>query len=643
MIKSKQENVVHNLKEILNKIPETTIAVIGDICLDAYYFLKDEKGELSLESGLKTNSVLNFKHEAGAAGNVAINLKKLGVARVDMYGIIGPDPFGKIVQEILTDSGVNCRNIQIQDRDWDTHVFHKIFEEGLEKPRYDIGNFNSADDTIIQSLLAKLESNLPLYDAVIINEQVVYGCHTALFQEGLCKLIDKNENCCIWLTDCRHFNNVYDKSIRKLNKYEALALYDEIHSPSADTPTQSELVSWLYTYWGKPVVITLGEEGAVAMGHDGKIIEVEGINLIGLKDTVGAGDAFLSGFAATLAAGESLEDALALANISATVSVKKLFETGHPTVQEILEVGKSPDYRYNPTLAKNIRKAVYLDESPIELIGVEKTRFPKVVIFDHDGTISTLREGWEPIMREMMVEAILGKQLKSVSAAEMEKVADASGQMIEKTTGVQTIIQMHHLQDMVHSFGFVPKEEVLTPGQYKQIYNKKLMAKVSKRVESFKNGDLSLDDVTMKGSISFLKSLRSSGVTLFLVSGTDQDDVKNEAEVLGYADYFNGGIFGSVGDVQNDPKKVVIESIINKLPGSISPEECYVFGDGPVEMREAAKRGFSRVGVLSDEEQGSGVNLQKRPRLILAGAQALIPDFSWIFPLTDFLGWGTGK
>ena len=29
-------------------------------------------------------------------------------------------------------------------------------------------------------------------------------------------------------------------------------------------------------------------------------------------------------------------------------------------------------------------------------------------IFDHDGTISTLREGWELIMAPVMIKAILG-------------------------------------------------------------------------------------------------------------------------------------------------------------------------------------------------------------------------------------------
>ena len=57
-------------------------------------------------------------------------------------------------------------------------------------------------------------------------------------------------------------------------------------------------------------------------------------------------------------------------------------------------------------------------------------------------------------------------------------------------------------------------------------------------------------------------------------------------------------------------------------------------------MREALKLGFTRIGILSDEKRRFGINPEKRPRLILGGAQALIPDFSWIKVLADYLEWG---
>jgi len=632
------------LNNIIDKFPETSIAVIGDLCLDMYYFLSKDKCEISVETGIETNSVSVFKHEAGGAGNVAINLKTLGASQVDVYGVVGADPFGNTLKVILEKSGVNCRYIKTQESNWNTHVYHKIYKDEREEPRYDIGNFNKANNQVVKSLLKDLESNINNYQAIIINEQIIHGYHNELFQSGLSALIEKYEDKCFWITDCRHLNHIYKRSIRKLNIHEARALYDDVHMKDVkrkgvDPLDNKELAEWLYSYWDKPVVITLGEEGAIAVDQNGIIQEVEGINLIGQIDTVGAGDAFLSGLTLTLASGGGMNEALNIGNFSANVSVTKLFETGHPTTREVLAMGASPDYRYNPELAKDSRKARYIRDTAVELVSLKKTDFPKVAIFDHDGTISTLRQGWEPIMKEVTIKSVLGDSLETASMDLLKKIEIDADEMIEKTTGIQTLIQMHHLRDMVRSCGFVPEEKILTSLEYKQIYNEKLITMVSARVSLFTKGLLDLHDVTIKGAIQFLSMLRDSGVKIYLASGTDQDDVRREADVLGYADYFDGGIFGSVGNVQSDPKRMVIETIIKDLPKGIKPEECYVFGDGPVEMREAAKQGFTRIGLVSDEKQRFGINPEKRSRLILGGAQVLIPDFSWIPSLTGFLGW----
>ncbi len=484
-----------------------------------------------------------------------------------------------------------------------------------------------------------LGENINKYQAVIINEQIKYGYHNKLFQEGLSSLISKYKDKCLWISDCRHLNNIYNRTIRKLNVHEAMDIYKNVHKNNKNLPDNKTLITWLYKYWEKPVVVTLGEEGAIAVDFNGQIQEVKGINLIGQKDTVGAGDAFLAGTALSLASGGTIEEALEIGNFSAGVSVTKLYETGNPTTEEVLKMGASTDYRYNPELAKDRRKAVYLKNTSVELINLKKTALPKVIIFDHDGTISTLRQGWEPIMKEVTLEAILGNYTETVSREELSRIEDATGEMIEKTTGIQTIIQMHHLRDMVRSFGFVPEKNILTPLEYKDIYNQKLLKMVDARVSLFKQKMLNLNDLTIKGSIQFLKMLKSKDIPIYLASGTDQEDVRKEAAVLGYADFFNGGIFGSIGDTGNDPKKMVIETIVKELPENIKPSECYVFGDGPVEMREAAKRGFTRIGLVSDEKQRFGINTEKRSRLILGGAQALIPDFSWIPALSEYLGW----
>ena len=62
-----------------------------------------------------------------------------------------------------------------------------------------------------------------------------------------------------------------------------------------------------------------------------------------------------------------------------------------------------------------------------------------------------------------------------------------------------------------------------------------------------------------------------------------------------------------------------------------------VFGDGPVEMRECRKHNGIAVGIASDEIRRHGLDLEKRTRLVKAGAHIVVPDFSQFGKLTTLL------
>jgi phosphoglycolate phosphatase-like HAD superfamily hydrolase len=130
----------------------------------------------------------------------------------------------------------------------------------------------------------------------------------------------------------------------------------------------------------------------------------------------------------------------------------------------------------------------------------------------------------------------------------------------------------------------------------------------------------------MKGAFEFLKELKRRKITLYLASGTDVEDVINEAQMLGYADMFDGGIYGALKEFQKFSKKMVVEKIMkeNNLKGN----ELVVFGDGPVEIREGRRFGGIAIGITSNEIRRYGINIEKRSRLVKAGAQLLISDFS---------------
>ncbi len=253
----------------------------------------------------------------------------------------------------------------------------------------------------------------------------------------------------------------------------------------------------------------------------------------------------------------------------------------------------------------------------------------KHAIFDFDGTISLLREGWEKIMEPVMIESICGEKPAT------PEVIDRVRRYIDDSTGIQTILQMEALVEMVHDTGLVPKQRILDSWGYKNIYNERLMVPVRQRIAALQRGQRTLEDSTVRGSIHFCKELAARGVLMYAASGTDQEDVRNEARVLGVARYFEGGIYGAIGSVEEYSKDKVIKEIMknHQLHGS----ELVVLGDGPVEIRNAKENGAIAVGIASDEVRGYGWNDRKIERLTKAGCDILMADFTYGDQLIAYL------
>ena len=194
------------------------------------------------------------------------------------------------------------------------------------------------------------------------------------------------------------------------------------------------------------------------------------------------------------------------------------------------------------------------------------------------------------------------------------------------TTGIQTIVQMHGLKKIVLEEGIIEKSKVKSGEEYKKIFLDKIMVSVNDRIKKFKKGERHLNDFSILGSVKMLNELKDRGLTLFLASGTDEENVIMEAMDLGYGKLFNGGIFGSKGNEIGDAKRIVINRIIKS--GKCEGQNLMVIGDGPVEIIEGRRVGAFCIGVASDEIRRYGINHKKRTRLIRAGAHLVIPDFS---------------
>jgi phosphoglycolate phosphatase-like HAD superfamily hydrolase len=254
------------------------------------------------------------------------------------------------------------------------------------------------------------------------------------------------------------------------------------------------------------------------------------------------------------------------------------------------------------------------------------------VLFDFDGTLSLIREGWPEVMLPMFVEMVPRRADESEAAVRQMLYDD-----IMRLNGKQTIYQMIQLADRVKERGGTPRE----PLWYKHEYLRRLEERIRHRVDGLASGRLKPEDLLLHGSRELLERLAARGLALYLASGTDEPYVIREAKLLQVDGFFGSRIYGALDNFQNFSKKMVIERILRE--NRISGEALLAFGDGYVEILNTKEVGGLAVAVASDEARnGSGrVDPWKRQRLLEVGADVVIPDFREPDLLLEMLLQGT--
>jgi rfaE bifunctional protein kinase chain/domain len=614
------------IHDLMRRIRKTRIGVLGDFCLDGYWWIDGKENEISIETGKPVRRVKRQRYTLGGAGNVVVNLRALGVEQVFAFGVTGPDPFGRELVQMLGKIGSDTEGMLIQAKGWDTPVYGKPILNEEELERMDFGGLNRMDDLTWQELCERLHKARQSLDFIVINQQHTNGWCT---EKRAAELAD--ELFTHWpgrhLVDVRQFGSIFRRVSRKMNEREASDLTGRSLGKEimlSDKEAQ-ELGDHLAKNSENIQFITRGAQGILVCKRD-SCHSIPGILVLGPTDPVGAGDTVTAVLAACLSAGIHHVEAACLANLAASITIQKLKQTGTATEEELVRAAGQVAYVYHPTLADEVRMASRREETDIEIVESLHGGMISCAIFDHDGTISTLRQGWETIMEPVMIKSILGKSYATADSSIFQRVRGRVHAFIEQSTGIQTLVQMDALVEMVTEFGFVPEMERLDAIGYKQVYNNALMAMVSDRIARLKRGELESPDFIIKGAVDFLKALSKAGVELYLASGTDQEDVVREAASLGYGSLFGDRIRGATCGSRTCSKEEVIESILRQP--SYPEQNLLVVGDGPVEIRQARRHMGVALGVASHEERRFGLNEAKRRRLIRAGAHLIVPDFS---------------
>ncbi|KAF0177686.1 MAG: phosphatase [Limisphaerales bacterium] len=239
------------------------------------------------------------------------------------------------------------------------------------------------------------------------------------------------------------------------------------------------------------------------------------------------------------------------------------------------------------------------------------------VVFDFDGTLSLLRHGWPDIMLGMFLEILPRRTAEDEAALHAELHHE-----VLAYNGRQTIHQMVRFAERVTERGGQLRE----PQFYLAEYTLRLERAIRARSQRIREG-AGPDSFVVPGARALLERLHGRGLKLYILSGTLEPYVRQEAALLELARFFDDRIHGGHEDPTRFSKQMVFDRILREegIPGA----QLLSFGDGPVELHHTKELGGLAVAVASDEtEIGSGrVHELKRAQLIAAGADLVIPDY----------------
>jgi rfaE bifunctional protein kinase chain/domain len=325
---------------ILNRISQVRAGVIGDFALDVYWFVDMKRSRLSRETPHFPRPVVSEIYSPGAGGNVAQNLAALGLRGVTAFSVIGEDAWGAILKDKLARQKISTQGLLRQiDRHTPAYIKPILmgYDSRQEDARLDFENLQPLSNQAEEELLKVFEEQLEQLDAVLISDQLEEnGTITPRVRQRLCELADRHPHI-RFLVDSRQRIGLFQHMILKPNCMEALAEFKPGSDFSQASATELEEAGRAFARRTRqPVFLTQGEAGVLVCSQDEHQL-IAAAPVRGPLDIVGAGDAFFAALAASLAAGSTVWEAGAIANLAAAITVEKLDQTGTATPEEIVE------------------------------------------------------------------------------------------------------------------------------------------------------------------------------------------------------------------------------------------------------------------------------------------------------------------
>jgi D-beta-D-heptose 7-phosphate kinase/D-beta-D-heptose 1-phosphate adenosyltransferase len=284
------------------------VLVVGDLMLDRYWH--GPTSRISPEAPVPVVHVNEIEERPGGAGNVALNIAVLG-ATSTVIGLTGNDDAANALETSLRAANVNTRFVRLANNPTITKL--RVMSRNQQLIRLDFEDGFVGED--LSALEKSFGDNLDSHDVVVCSD---YGKGSLRNVQALIALC-KQKNIPV-LVDPKgaDFQRYQGASLVTPN----LAEFEAVVGKCAD---DAELVSKAQALCKQcdfaALLITRSEHGMSLIQQD----EVHHLptHAREVYDVTGAGDTVVSTLAAAIAAGESLAQATALANLAAGLVVAK--------------------------------------------------------------------------------------------------------------------------------------------------------------------------------------------------------------------------------------------------------------------------------------------------------------------------------
>ncbi|MFP4528803.1 MAG: D-glycero-beta-D-manno-heptose-7-phosphate kinase [Candidatus Kapaibacterium sp.] len=323
-------------KDIIRQCNGRTIAVIGDVMLDRYFW-----GHVSRISPEAPVPVIDLERESfhlGGAANVAKNLKSLGLEPL-LCGVVGDDTSGASFIDISKKVGINPRGLYM-DTTRPTTVKTRIIGNNQQIVRLDREVRDSVSSEAEEFIIKALQST-PGLSGIIFEDYNKGTISSVLIREVI---TFARENNIPVFVDPKYDNffNYKNVTVFKPNKKEAAqALGVEIRNREDILATGRSILEKTHC---DNLLLTLGKDGMMLFESSGEYTQVPTIARH-VADVSGAGDTAIATLAAAYSGGATIREAASLANFAAGVVCEQ------PGIVAI-----EPDQLYKSILNNNKRK-----------------------------------------------------------------------------------------------------------------------------------------------------------------------------------------------------------------------------------------------------------------------------------------------